>query len=57
MSASVFEAPAGAAGLDGAVEIVLAEPGALGLLTRQERRHTKRGSDINLYGFDGLTSA
>jgi len=30
---------------------------ALGLLTRTERRHTRYGSDTNLYGFDGLIAA
>jgi len=31
--------------------------GELGLVTRQERRHTKRGSTTNLYSFDGLIKA
>lgn len=30
---------------------------AVGLLTRIERRATRRGSDTNLYGFDGLITA
>jgi predicted transcriptional regulator len=29
----------------------------LGLIARQERRHTAQGSKTNLYGFDGLISA
>ncbi|MBM6593959.1 helix-turn-helix domain-containing protein [Microvirga pudoricolor] len=29
----------------------------LGLITRHERRHTKRGSDTNLYSFEGLIKA
>lgn len=29
----------------------------LGLLTRTERRETRRGSDTNLYGFEGLITA
>src|SRR3954451_13781252 len=29
----------------------------LGLLTRTERRHTRKGSDTNLYGFEGLIEA
>ena len=29
----------------------------LGLMTREERRYTKRGSDTNLYGFEGLIQA
>jgi DNA-binding transcriptional regulator YhcF (GntR family) len=29
----------------------------LGLLSRTERRHTRKGSDTNLYGFEGLIAA
>ena len=29
----------------------------LGLMERKERRHTRRGSDTNLYSFDGLIKA
>ena len=29
----------------------------VGLMTREERRHTKHGSDTNLYGFNGLIEA